>query len=222
MPDYSIRDVLSSNLFISDIKHDLSILYAFCRVTDDMIDNETEASERKKQLSIIIEFLDQLFNNRKMINYFVWHNKSNARHSSKDRVNWSYFSEHLTPVQLAAFRAISRIAHYLPQAPFYELMEGYKWDIDGRLVKDEEELKLYSSYVASSVATLCTFIICTRSNYWPDNFGKKCVNMIEHARGMGMVGHIKQFKKFFTNKIINFNILQLFSFSGTSNGKHQS
>lgn len=171
-----------------DVKHDLTVLYAFCRVTDDMIDRETEVAERQKQLNVIKTFLDQLFSNRDSAGYFDWRAKEKSVAYSKDLVDWAYFKKNLTREELAAFRAISRITHYLPQQPFYELVEGYKWDIDGRLVKHEEDLKLYSSYVASSVATLCTFIVCTRSNYWPDNFGKKCETMIEHARNMGMVG----------------------------------
>lgn len=163
------------------------MLYAFCRVTDDMIDRETEKEERRKQLNIITKFLDQLFSNRVSKGYFNWHIKEGSSNDVAALVDWNYFKENLTIEQLAAFRAISRITYYLPQKPFYELIEGYNWDIEGRLLKDEEDLKLYSSYVASSVATLCTFIVCKRSNYWPDNFGPKCESMIEHARNMGMV-----------------------------------
>lgn len=153
-----------------------------------MIDRESEVAEREKQLTLITKFLDQLFSDREgNIGYFDWRLKEKSAERSTDLVDWVYFEEHLSVEQLAAFRAISRIVHYLPQQPFYELVDGYKWDIDGRLVEDEDDLKLYSSYVASSVATLCTFIVCTRSNYWPDNFGEKCEVMIEHARNMGMV-----------------------------------
>lgn len=152
-----------------------------------MIDRETEVAGCKKQLNMIQTFLDQLFGDRVSVSYFDWSVKQKSTAESADSVDWAYFQKHLTVEQLASFRGISRIAHYLPQQPFYELVEGYKWDIDGRLVKHEDDLKLYSSYVASSVATLCTFIVCKRSNYWPDNFGKKCEAMIEHARNMGMV-----------------------------------
>lgn len=171
----------------SDVKHDLTVLYAFCRVTDDMIDSETEITERTKALNIIIKFLDQLFGDRVTTSVFVWHKNVVDNPKFSDGIDWDYFKEHLTVEQLASFRAVSRIAHYLPQEPFYELMEGYKWDIESRPVKNEDDLKLYSSYVASSVATLCTFIVCTKSNRWPDNFESKCLNMIEHARHMGMV-----------------------------------
>lgn len=152
-----------------------------------MIDSETDVNERKKQLNIITKFLDQMFGDRESKGYFNWKSKSGSKKKPCKRVHWTYFEEHLTPDQLSAFRAISRIASYLPQDPFYELVEGYKWDIDGRPVKNVEELKEYSSYVASSVATLCTFIVCTRSYHWPDNFGTKCEKMIEHARNMGRV-----------------------------------
>lgn len=194
------------------------MLYAFCRVTDDMIDNETETAERNRILNIIVEFLNQLFSERVTTSVFIWYNKPNPDRKSCERVDWSYFKEHLTLEQLAAFRAISRISHYLPQEPFYELMEGYKWDIDSRPINNVDDLKLYSSYVASSVATLCTFIVCTRSNHWPDNFGIKCTNMIEHARNMGMVCILNHQHKFQTSLSFSYILVR---FAGAANGEHQ-
>lgn len=165
-----------------DIKQDLTILYAFCRVTDDMIDNEQLVELKKERLKVILEFLDQLFSNRRIKSEYCW-----ETNSSDPNIDWKYFERQLSIEQLSAFRAIGRIAYYMPQEPFYELAEGYKWDIDGRVVLNENDLIEYSKYVASSVATLCTFVFCHKSYQWPDNMGPKCRSMLENARKMGLV-----------------------------------
>lgn len=159
-------------------------MYAFCRVTDDMIDNENSIELKKNRLNVIIEFLDQLFENRIPTKNYNWTLRDESNPSS---IRWKYFEENLSSEQLSSFRSISRIAYYLPQEPFYELVDGYKWDIDGRLVNTENDLLEYSKCVASSVATLCTFIFCHKSYRWPDNFGPKCQTMLENARKMGLV-----------------------------------
>lgn len=165
------------------MKQDLTILYAFCRVTDDMIDNEIDTKQKQVQLEIMKKFLNQLFANRKVIGLYEWKIINNE----DIRIDWTFFQKHLNEEQIASFRSIARIAYYLPQEPFYELVEGYLWDIDGRVVQTEDDLLEYSKYVASSVATLCTFVFCHKSCHWPDNFGPKCKLMFINARKMGQV-----------------------------------
>lgn len=179
-----MRENINKQMFRSftDIKQDLTILYAFCRVTDDMVDNEHSVELKKERVRVILEFLDQLFSNRTITAEYCW--KTNG---SDPVIDWKYFEKQLTAEQLCSFRAIARIAYYMPQEPFYELVEGYKWDIDGRPVLNENDLIEYSKYVASSVATLCTFVFCHKSYKWPDKMGPKCRSMLENARKMGLV-----------------------------------
>lgn len=172
-------------MHVSDIKQDLTILYAFCRVTDDMVDNEQAVEMKKERVDVIVKFLDQLFSNRKITSEYCWDTTS-----SNPKIDWPYFHQKLSEEQLCSFRAISRIAYYMPQEPFYELVEGYKWDIEGRAVLNENDLIEYSKYVASSVATLCTFVFCHKSYHWPDQMGPKCRSMLENARKMGLVCEI--------------------------------
>lgn len=166
----------------ADIKQDLTILYAFSRVTDDMIDNEQSIELKKERHRTILDFLNQLFSNRKIKSDYCWETDG-----SEPKIDWKYFEMHLTKEQLSSFRAIARISYYMPQEPFYELIDGYKWDIDGRAVLNENDLIEYSKYVASSVATLCTFVFCHKSYKWPDNMGPKSRAMLDSARKMGLV-----------------------------------
>lgn len=174
----------NSSSLISEIKQDLTIIYAFCRVTDDMIDIPESTDLKKERLNVMIKFLNQLFHHRQSKNYFEW---TEEIEDYKQKIDWPYFEKCLSDGELSAFRSISRIAYYLPHQPFYELVEGYKWDIEEKPVRNEFDLMEYSKYVASSVATLCIFVCCYKSNQWPDNFGPACQYMIENARKMGMV-----------------------------------
>lgn len=147
-----------------------------------MVDNEQSAELKKQRVHVIVKFLDQLFSNRKITFDYCWETTS-----SVPKIDWAYFRQQLSEEQMCSFRAISRIAYYMPQEPFYELVEGYKWDIESRTVTNDDDLIEYSKYVASSVATLCTFVFCHKSYKWPDKMGPKCRAMLENARKMGLV-----------------------------------
>ncbi|VVC39976.1 Squalene/phytoene synthase, conserved site,Squalene/phytoene synthase,Lycopene cyclase [Cinara cedri] len=170
----------ASFLFQSGIRLDLIILYAFCRVTDNIIDDETDVLRKKCKLNVIEKFVNELFADRKS-DYDV----KTVPYTAK--VDWAYYQSELTGEEMASFRAVSRIAFYLPRKPFYELIAGYQWDIEGRLVRNEEDLLLYSSYVAGSVGTLCVYVMLYRcDNDVYDVFGEDDY-VIEKARQMGRV-----------------------------------
>lgn len=149
-----------------------------------MVDNELSVELKKQRVKTILEFLDQMFSNRRVKpgSEYCWETVA-----SEPKIDWAHFEKQLSQEQISSFRAINRIAYYMPQEPFYELVEGYKWDIDGRAVLNENDLMEYSKYVASSVATLCTFVFCHKSCHWPDDMGPKSRIMIENARKMGLV-----------------------------------
>lgn len=147
-----------------------------------MVDNEHSIESKKQRMQVIYKFLDQMFSNREKKSEYCW-----DVIAPQPEIDWPYFERVLSHEQLCSFRSISRIAYYLPHEPFYELMQGYEWDIAARCVQDETDLIEYSKYVASSVATLCTFVFCHKSYQWPDRMGPKCRSMLESARKMGLV-----------------------------------
>lgn len=152
-----------------------------------MVDNEQSVELKRERLNIILKFLDQLFANRYNVSEYSW---QIANNNCEPSIDWQYFEKQLSEQQLCTFRGIVRISNYMPQEPFYELVNGYKWDIDGRAIRHENDLIEYSQYVASSVATLCTFIFCHKCHQWPDDMGPKSKLMLENARKMGMVSYI--------------------------------
>lgn len=107
---------------------------------------------------LIEKFVGELFANRDS-DYGV-----NTTTPREPEVNWAqYESQDLSNEELSCFRAVARISFYLPRKPFNELLEGYKWDVDSRTVKDEADLLLYSDYVAGSVGALCVYVMLYNS-----------------------------------------------------------
>ncbi|XP_026805481.1 bifunctional lycopene cyclase/phytoene synthase-like [Rhopalosiphum maidis] len=145
----------ASFLFQSGIRLDLIILYSFCRVTDDMIDNELDVEKKKRKFELTNNFINELFHDRKS-DYDV------GTKPQKLNIDWTKYESGLTDVEMSCFRALSRIAFYLPRKPFEELLAGYKWDIEGRLIRNEDDLLLYSTYVAGSVGALCVYVMMYR------------------------------------------------------------
>jgi len=101
-----------------------------------------------------------------------------------------YYSDLLSREELAAFRSLSRIAYQLPAEPFYELCQGYEWDILGKVVETEDQLTEYCSYVASSVGVLCTFVMANERRDWFSGSLSKPLErereVVEAARNMGL------------------------------------
>lgn len=157
------------------------VLYAFCRVTDDMIDNEPNVDKKKLKLEMTKKFINELFADRKS-DFDV------KAKPVKPNIDWTKYQSEFTDVEMASFRAVSRIAFYLPRKPFDELIAGYQWDIDGRNVKNEEDLMLYSDYVAGSVGTLCVYTMMYRCDK-NSNLAEKHDYVIEKAQQMGRVSY---------------------------------
>lgn len=176
----------ASAVFPTNIRQDLGILYGFCRVTDDMADSETY-DERRKNLDIIRRFVDELFSKSK---------ESKTKDVLADptlpaHIDWAYYAKHLTSENLAAFRGIARISHYMSPGPFYELISGYQWDLDAKVVQNEDDLLQYSTYVAASVGELCVCVMVYKSG-WGNWNGSEPRNewVIEKAREMGQVNDL--------------------------------
>lgn len=162
----------------------LIILYAFCRVTDDMIDDEPNDGRKRRKLAAIERFVDELFADRRS-DYDV---RTSAAETGEPCVDWARYRTELNDAELSCFRALSRISFYLPKKPFRELIDGYRWDVDGKRVEDETDLLLYSSYVAGSVGTLCVYVMVYKSG---DTMrpvdDQHCGYVIEKAHQMGQV-----------------------------------
>jgi 15-cis-phytoene synthase/lycopene beta-cyclase len=167
----------ASATFSFNVRQDLSVLYGFCRATDEIADGECSVSERQEKLKVLIEFIDDLYTPELY----------SLTSQIPEFMDWAKY-DHLPSDTLATFRAISRMVHYLPRKPFDELVDGYTWDVTGRTVENQDDLLNYCNNVASSVGDLCTAVIMFRT-------GRGNWRLVQHrsewitkrAREMGQV-----------------------------------
>lgn len=152
----------ASAVFNYAVRQDLSVLYGFCRATDDLCDNESVPGERReRQLQATRQFVKTLY--------------------AEKQLTEAHYSQ-LPAMCIPAYRAFAtHLRHIVSEESVYELLDGYCWDLERRIVKDEDDLAYYSACVASSVGEMCTRIIahhgqCSLSS-----------NTIHRARQMGLV-----------------------------------
>ena len=157
----------ASAVFPSYVRQDLGVLYAFCRATDDLCDDESKSvEERKSQLDLTRQFVHDLFSQ-----------KTNA----PIVIDWDLYQNQLPASCISAFRAFTRLRYVLEVGSVEELLDGYKWDLERRPVLNEQDLEAYSACVASSVGEMCTRVILSQDQKENDAW------TIERAREMGLV-----------------------------------
>lgn len=165
----------ASFVFPPEVRQDLCILYGFCRVTDDLVDDLSAPTNQKRLwLSIVQEFVQDLqYGNEKdgMVDWTLYQKKLEAFPDPESA--------------MASFRSLAAISHRCVtqkkgMSPLDELLRGYKWDLDQKEVKTVDDLLEYSSYVASSVAEMCTNIF-----FWWYGNGKAPDEVLLRAREMG-------------------------------------
>ncbi|XP_025418471.1 bifunctional lycopene cyclase/phytoene synthase-like isoform X2 [Sipha flava] len=158
------------------IRMDLLIAYTFARITDDMIDDKSlHIEEKKPKLKLFIQFLDELFAGRKS-DYDI------KRKPYIPKINWPLYQSQFSDVQMSCCRALSRIAFYLPRKPFYDLLEGFKWDVERRLIRNEKDLMEYCNYVAGNFGLTSIFLFIYRSDDGMNNIIEKHDNIVEKSQ----------------------------------------
>lgn len=161
---------------------DLTILYAFCRVTNDMIDNEPDVQKKKHKLEIIKSFIDDLFIDRK--------SDYDVLKPQQAKIDWIKYKSELNDKEMSCFRAISRIIFYFPRKPFYELFAGYQWNVEGKLVQSEDDLLAYSNMAGGSIGELSVFVMMYKCDNDKYEYVEKYDQVVESARIMGLVSSI--------------------------------
>lgn len=172
--------IIIINIFNSGIRLDLIILYAFCRVTDEMFDSKTDEKKKKLKLELSKQFISEIFADRKS-DYDV------KKTPQEVKIDWKKYESEFTDVELSSYRAVSRIAFFLPRKPFEELFAGYQWDLEFTLVRNEKDLMLYTSYVAGSIGAMCLYVIMYRYGNDMNDLVDKADYLTKHAYKIGQV-----------------------------------
>ncbi|KAL8941902.1 MAG: hypothetical protein Q9216_001975 [Gyalolechia sp. 2 TL-2023] len=137
---------LASGCFQGRLRIDLILLYSFCRVADDLVDNVSSGVEARHWIAKLTEFLD--------ICYADTTTQSNVR----DR-----FIKRTFPTKDQTALLLLPTAH-LPSKPLYDLLKGFETDLEFSSkarspISDAQDLQIYASRVAGTVAELCLELV---------------------------------------------------------------
>lgn len=135
---------LASSTFQGLLRTDLLLLYSFCRVADDLVDNAETAKQAKNWIAHLNRFLDLAY--------------------SRPR-----FRPALVKLVYEQFPADTRSAllqlptDKLSRQPLQDLLLGFDMDLafdtSTPPISNEDDLKLYSERVAGTVAQMCIELI---------------------------------------------------------------
>jgi 15-cis-phytoene synthase/lycopene beta-cyclase len=139
---------LASATFPGPLRADLLLLYSFCRVADDLVDNASSADEAKVWITKLRKFLDNTY----------------SKSASIPTVHAQIRKDFPVGTQSALLQLPA--AKLSPQ-PLEGLLRGFEMDLafdKGPLIKTTEDLRLYSERVAGTVAQMCIQLIF---NWYP-------------------------------------------------------
>lgn len=132
---------LASGVFQGRLRMDLILLYSFCRIADDLIDNAKDAAEAEYWVARFTDYLND-------------HGPSKLIHGyghTDEFPEYTHSTLRLLP------------SAYIPSEPLFALMEGFRMDIEypkGNFpIKLDKDLQLYASRVAGTVAEMCLHLV---------------------------------------------------------------
>jgi len=142
----------ASRLLPAAIRSAAVDLYAFCRVTDDAVDNSGASPRVMAELH---ERLDAIYAFASPISPEEWRTPLEA--SQK-------FSEQLRALPQIADRAFARVvrAYRLPKKIPLALLEGFQWDAQGRRYETIDDVYDYSARVAGTVGAMMALVMGVR------------------------------------------------------------
>ncbi|KAH9828100.1 Phytoene synthase [Teratosphaeria destructans] len=146
---------LASSTFQGRLRNDLTILYSFCRVADDLIDNAQTTNEAKEWIDKLRRYLDHCYAGdvKRDDGTMIAAKDVNAGPATM------YAMSNFPPENVLTlfFLPTDRLA----KEPLYELLKGFEMDLSftsaspNGPIKSETDLDLYGGRVAGTVALLC-------------------------------------------------------------------
>ncbi|KAH9866429.1 hypothetical protein IAQ61_008434 [Plenodomus lingam] len=134
---------LASSTFQGPLRMDLLLLYSFCRVADDLVDNAATTEEARQWIAKLHKFLDNVYR------------KDVVCSSVTDQVRKEFpLDTHSALLQLPCCK--------LSAEPLRDLLRGFEMDLEFNStspIQSTEDLVLYSERVAGTVAQMCIQLI---------------------------------------------------------------
>ena len=135
---------LASSTFQGQLRSDLMLLYSFCRVADDLVDNATSAEDAQMWIARLQKFLELAYGDKeksgKLMEQYVQDNFPLETRSAL--------------LQLPCKR--------LSREPLQDLLRGFDMDLAFNTappIQTEADLELYAERVAGTVAQMCNELI---------------------------------------------------------------
>ncbi|KAK3383525.1 Phytoene synthase [Lasiosphaeria ovina] len=153
---------LANALFSGRLRIDLILLYSFCRVADDLVDNAVSRSEVLSWTSKLKCFLDLRFKENESLGHPP---RTPTRNGPRSEVD-SYVDEAFPDFARSPLHLLP--ANVLPPEPLYSLIEGFETDSLFSStseketifpIADEQDLAKYAHRVAGTVGELCVALI---------------------------------------------------------------
>ncbi|KAI1339318.1 hypothetical protein F5Y15DRAFT_383946 [Xylariaceae sp. FL0016] len=141
---------LASSVFPGQLRIDLVLLYSFCRVADDLIDDAESHAEAQNWIKKLTGFLDLVYT-------------TDGVRSSSDKTVKDYIEQNFPESARSALELLP--TSLLPKEPIYGLLDGFKMDLTftkstGEFpINNESDLELYAERVASTVGELCLWLV---------------------------------------------------------------
>ena len=154
---------LASGVFQGRLRVDLVLLYSFCRVADDLVDEAKSVDEAKDWIAKLNEYLD-----------ISYSHGSSAKLFLRDTYITSTFP-------LSAQAALLLLpTHYLSPRPLYDLLKGFEIDLQFSSSKpfpiiDLPTLQLYGARVAGTVAESCLELVFYHTTKRMEDSQRKCI-----------------------------------------------
>ena len=150
---------LASSTFQGRLRIDLIILYSFCRVADDLIDNANSPAEAREWVQKLKTYLDLSYGGAMQGQDGKAIEAKDANQGSATLFTVQQFPQdaQLTLLLLPTSR--------LAKEPLYELLKGFEMDLafsnkaSSGPIKIESDLDLYGARVAGTVALLCIQLV---------------------------------------------------------------
>ncbi|EUC33155.1 hypothetical protein COCCADRAFT_96894 [Bipolaris zeicola 26-R-13] len=137
---------LASATFPGPLRADLLLLYSFCRVADDLVDNASDAEEAKVWIAKLRKFLNNVYSDK----------------VARSAVHAQICADFPLDTQSALLQLpTSKLSHQ----PLEDLLRGFEMDLGfdkAPLIETTEDLQLYAERVAGTVAQMCIELIF----YW--------------------------------------------------------
>ncbi|TVY67543.1 Bifunctional lycopene cyclase/phytoene synthase [Lachnellula suecica] len=138
---------LASSTFSGRLRIDLILLYSFCRVADDLVDNAESESIAREWIRKLSHYLDLAYASKE------------ARIISKKPDLHNYIADNFPEAARSALRLLP--THLISFGPLYGLLEGFKTDlkfnentVSNPPIATEHDLESYAEHVAGTVAEL--------------------------------------------------------------------